>query len=114
MDAWARADVDAIVSLLKKDARLVMPPTSAWFHGREAIRAFLARHPLAPGAGRHILVPTRANRQPAFAVFIEDSHGATPRPLGVEVLRIEDGLIAEIDIFRQPRLVAAFALAHSE
>jgi RNA polymerase sigma-70 factor (ECF subfamily) len=111
MGAWKRTDVDGLVALLKEDARLAMPPTSAWFQGRQAIADFLSRHPLAPGASRHIHVPTRANRQPAFAVFLQGEGEATPRPLGVEVLRIEDGLIAEINIFLQPQLITAFALA---
>jgi hypothetical protein len=54
-------------------------------------------------------VLTAANRQPAFAVFTVDERGT--RPLGVEVIRIEDGLIAEIEIFREPRLVERFAIA---
>ncbi len=108
MNAWHHTDVDSIVALLKEDARLVMPPIPAWFEGRGTIGAFLARTPLAPGAARHSHVPTRANRQPAFAVFLEGDDG--PRPLGVTVLRIEGGLIAEIDIFMHPRLVRAFAV----
>jgi RNA polymerase sigma-70 factor, ECF subfamily len=108
MDAWHRADVDALVSLLREDARLAMPPTIAWYDGREAIRAFLIGYPLAPTSPQHLHVLTAANRQPAFAVFLADERGS--RPLGVEVLRIEDGLIAEIEIFREPRLVERFAV----
>ena len=111
MGAWHRIDVDGIVALLKEEARLVMPPLPAWFEGRGAIGTFLSRLPLGPGVPRHIHVPTRANRQPAFAVFLEGDGGAPPRPLAVEVLGIEDGLIAEIDIFLEPRLVAAFAVS---
>jgi RNA polymerase sigma-70 factor (ECF subfamily) len=110
MGAWARSDVDGIVALLREDARLVMPPIPAWFVGRAAIAAVLARYPLAAGSPRHIHVPVRANRQPAFAVFLESPGGDPPVPLGVEVVRIEDGLIAELDIFLQPRLVGAFGV----
>jgi RNA polymerase sigma-70 factor (ECF subfamily) len=108
--AWERVDIDSIVALLTEDARVAMPPMAAWFLGREAFGAFLVRHPLRPGAGRHILVPTRANRQPALAVFIAGEGAAPPRPIGVEVLRIEDGLIAEIVMFLQPRLVDTFGI----
>jgi RNA polymerase sigma-70 factor (ECF subfamily) len=109
VDAWHRADVDALVALLREDARLGMPPTVAWYDGREAIRTFLAGYPLSPSAPLHLHVLTAANRQPAFAVFTVDERGT--RPLGVEVIRIEDGLIAEIEIFREPRLVERFAVA---
>jgi RNA polymerase sigma-70 factor (ECF subfamily) len=111
MGAWARTDVDGIVALLREDARLVMPPIPAWFVGRDAIAAVLARYPFAPGSPGYIHVPVRANRQPAFAVFLESAGGAPPTPHAVQVVRIEDGLIAEIDIFLQPRLVAAFAVS---
>jgi RNA polymerase sigma-70 factor (ECF subfamily) len=110
MDAWNRTDVDGLVALLTEDARLAMPPTPAWYEGREAIGAFLANYPLAPTAPRHIHVPTRANRQPAFAVFLADDRGGPPRPLGLSVLRIEHGLIAEIDVFLQPELLERFAV----
>src|ERR671937_1162362 len=66
MAAWDRSDVDGLVALLAEDARVAMPPTPAWYAGREAIGVFLANLPLAPNAPHHIHVPTRANKQPAF------------------------------------------------
>jgi RNA polymerase sigma-70 factor (ECF subfamily) len=111
MAAWDRSDVDGLVALLAEDARVAMPPTPAWYAGREAIGVFLANLPLAPKAPHHIHVPTRANRQPAFGVFVADADGAPPRPIGLSVLRLADGLIAEIDIFLQPELVERFAIA---
>jgi hypothetical protein len=36
---------------------------------------------------------------------------APPEPFGIEVLRIEDGLIAEIHYFLQPELIGRFAIA---
>jgi RNA polymerase sigma-70 factor (ECF subfamily) len=95
MAAWDRSDVDGLVALLAEEARVAMPPTPAWYAGRDAIGVFLANYPLAPTAPRHIHVPTRANRQPAFGVFVADADGRRPRPIGLSVLRIADGLIAE-------------------
>ena len=114
MDAWNRADVDGLVALLQAEARLAMPPTTAWYAGREAIGAFLAAFPLAPTASLHIHVPTRANRQPAFAVFLGGKPGVAPRPFALEVLSIVDGLIAEVDIFLQPEILERFAVALPE
>jgi RNA polymerase sigma-70 factor, ECF subfamily len=111
VEAWDRADVDGLVSLLAEDARFAMPPIASWYEGRDAIGAFLAGYPMSPAFPRHIHVPTRANRQPAFAVFFAGKAGAPARPVGIEVLRIERGLIAEIDVFLQPELVAAFGIA---
>ena len=108
MDAWKRTDVGAMVALLKEDARLVMPPIPSWYAGRQAVLDFLSRWPMSPTFPVHIHVPTRANRQPAFAVFARGRETGVTEPLGVEVLRIEDGLIAEITIFLKAELVPAF------
>jgi RNA polymerase sigma-70 factor, ECF subfamily len=51
--AWERNDVDAVVSMLAEDARLVMPPLPTWVSGREQVAAFLRAYPLSgAGAGR--------------------------------------------------------------
>jgi RNA polymerase sigma-70 factor (ECF subfamily) len=54
-------------------------------------------------------VPTRANRQPALAIFLLGRDGE-PEPLGIAVLRVVDGLIAEIDAFLDPTLPARFGI----
>ena len=41
----------------------------------------------------------------------EDEPGATPEPFAIEVLRIEDGLIAELHYFLLPDLLGRFAVA---
>ncbi|HVX44680.1 MAG TPA: sigma-70 family RNA polymerase sigma factor [Mycobacteriales bacterium] len=110
MDAWERTDVEALVALLAHDARLSMPPLPSWYEGPAAIRDFLAQYPMAPTAARHLHVPTRANRQPAFAIFLQDAPGEPMRPLGITVLRVENGLITEIDAFLDPALVERFAV----
>ncbi|MGH8888995.1 MAG: RNA polymerase subunit sigma-70 [Acidothermaceae bacterium] len=109
MRAWNTANLEALVALLAEDARVAMPPSPSWYFGREAIASFLAQYPLSPTAARHIQVPTRANRQPAFALFIEHA-GQPPQPLGISVLTIENGLIAVIDAFLQPELIDRFAV----
>jgi RNA polymerase sigma-70 factor (ECF subfamily) len=110
MDAWTNTDLDALVALLKEDARLAMPPTPAWYAGRESIGRFFANFPFGPTASPHLHVPTRANRQPAFAVFLRPTPGAVPQPFALEVLRIEGGSIAELDFFLQPELLERFAV----
>jgi RNA polymerase sigma-70 factor (ECF subfamily) len=112
MDAWSRTDVHGLAALLKEDAYLTMPPSPAWVFGRDAIARFFATYPFGPTARPHLHVPTRANRQPAYAVFLQGAEpGDPPEPFALEVLRIEDGLIAEIHYFLQPELLGRFAIA---
>src|SRR6266853_61007 len=112
MDAWSRTDVHALAALLKEDAHLTMPPSPAWVFGRDAIARFYAKYPFGPTTRPHLHVPTRANRQPAYAVFLQGKEpGDQPEPFALEVLRIEDGLIAEIHYFLEPELIGRFAIA---
>ena len=111
MDAWTRTDVHALAALLKEDACLTMPPSPSWVFGRHAIARFFANYPFHPNALPHLHVPTRANRQPAYAVFLQRELGAPAEPFALEVLRIEQGLIAEIHYFLQPELLGRFAIA---
>lgn len=114
MDAWKRTDVRALAALLKEDVRLSMPPSPAWCLGRDAVARFFAAYPFRPAARPHLHVPTRANRQPAYAVFLQGERGGPAEPFALEVLRIEDGLIAELDYFLQPELLERFAVAPPE
>jgi RNA polymerase sigma-70 factor (ECF subfamily) len=109
--AWERADVTALVGLLRADARFVMPPRPTWFDGRDAIEVFFREHAFAVMGTDWVLRPTAANRQPAFGVYWRESGDAEYQRFGIGVLRIEGGAIAEIALFmEQPELFASFAL----
>jgi RNA polymerase sigma-70 factor (ECF subfamily) len=107
--AFERADVEALVRLLREDAVLSMPPIPTWFRGREAIAAFfrspfyLERH--APGVR---LRPVRANGQPGFSMYVRPQHRSAMRAHGVQVLTLKSGRIAEICMFLGPDLVSRF------
>jgi RNA polymerase sigma-70 factor (ECF subfamily) len=114
IDAWERADASALAALLRDDARLVMPPTPSWYQGREAIRTFFADFAFGPGFESRVRVlPTRANRQPAMAVYLSPGDGGPPKAFGLVVLRVEYGAIAEMTFFHQPELFAAWGLPAS-
>ena len=70
IDAWERADVDAILAMLAEDATFAMPPLRTWYHGRDAIRVFLTRFALVDPWR---LVPVRANGQLAFGCYAWDA-----------------------------------------
>jgi RNA polymerase sigma-70 factor (ECF subfamily) len=99
MQAWEMADPAGLVSLLREDAVLSMPPTPAWFRGRADIGAFLETVPFAGQAsGRYKLLATRANGAPACAVYQLNENGRY-EPAALNVLVVEDGQIAEMHDF---------------
>src|ERR671911_577557 len=75
VDAFERADVDAVVEMLAADGAFTMPPLPTWYRGREAVAAFLKGHVLA-SENRWRLVPVRANGQLAFGNYRLDEERA--------------------------------------
>jgi RNA polymerase sigma-70 factor (TIGR02960 family) len=73
--AWESADLDAVLALLTSDVFMSMPPMPFEYQGRDVVGRFCA---ILFGADRRFdLVPTRANGQPAFGVYLR-----TPAGLG--------------------------------
>jgi RNA polymerase sigma-70 factor (TIGR02960 family) len=71
--AWESADIDALVALLTDDVFIAMPPEPFGFEGRELVSRYCARQ---FSAGRRFdLVPTRANGQPAFGLYLHGPDG---------------------------------------
>ena len=86
---------------------MTMPPTPSWYDGREAVGAFLSRFFAGLGRGSRLLV-TRANGQPALAVYARDGEQYTL--LALQVLTIRGGGIEAITGFTEPALFPFFAL----
>jgi RNA polymerase sigma-70 factor (ECF subfamily) len=110
MDATDRNDPAAMVRLLHADAFCAMPPLDAWYVGNEAIVAAWIEGGFGTEAlGRLQSVPVAANRQPAVAVYRRRPDEADYKPLALDVLRFEGGVVAEIVVFG-PDVFAAFGL----
>jgi RNA polymerase sigma-70 factor (ECF subfamily) len=114
--AWETADVAGLVALLKEDAAFSMPPSPSWYRGPAAIAAFVAATVFAdggmfpgPAAGRWRLVPTRANAQPAFAVY-QRMEGDVYDAFGIHVLAFAADQLAEITSFIDASLPVRFGL----
>jgi RNA polymerase sigma-70 factor, ECF subfamily len=111
VDAYMRAiearDHDSIRTLLHEDAAASFPPRPLWYQGRESVADGTHRW-AAPGDYR--CVATRANLQPAVAIYLRAPDDVHFRPLALEVLTIRDGRLAEIVDFGSPELFATFAL----
>jgi hypothetical protein len=90
-------------------AWLTMPPQPLEYEGPVAIRAFLSSHPWWGSAGVR-LVPTRANGQPALALYLEDASSAAPALNGLLVLTVEGERISAIARFGRDGIHPAFGL----
>jgi RNA polymerase sigma-70 factor, ECF subfamily len=112
LDAHDRGDVDALAQLLREDARLTMPPHPTWYEGREAIVVASAKG-FDPSFGRLRGVVAAANLQPAAAYYLLEPGESEYRALAFDVLRIEGGLVTEINSFVFPELFPAFGLPMS-
>jgi RNA polymerase sigma-70 factor (ECF subfamily) len=109
MEAWERADVDSMVSMLAEEVTLEMPPNPEWFAGREAVAAFLAAYPLAEG-NRWRVLPTSANGQLAFGHYIWRDEPGVFVARELSVLRLRGTRIEDITFFRDPEAPARFGL----
>ncbi|MGN6170055.1 MAG: RNA polymerase subunit sigma-70 [Solirubrobacteraceae bacterium] len=96
-DAIQAGDIDGVVALLTGDAWLTMPPEPYEYQGAVAIGAFLRDRTLRRGAP--LLVPTRANTQPAFGVYFASVQTEIARPYALLVLTLEGQQISAITWF---------------
>ncbi len=85
--AYHAGDVAAVVALLTEDISLTMPPLPMEYHGRELVARFLAATGLRPGR-RARLIPTRANGQPAFGLYVLDPKTGVFHTAGLLVLTL--------------------------
>jgi RNA polymerase sigma-70 factor (ECF subfamily) len=100
IDAHERLDAAAAVAIAAEDLRITMPPDMMCFDGLEVIAPFLERafaEETRDGDWR--LVPTWANRMPTAASYLRRPGDSTFRAFKFDVLRIENGAIAEITTF---------------
>ena len=114
LDRYAQAfeqyDVPAIVELFADDAVWEMPPFTSWFRGAKNIGRLISTHCPAKGPGDQVLVPIKANGQPAFAVYMRDPTDNTHRAFQIQVLTLTAAGIIHAVAFFDLSLFDAFAL----
>ena len=100
IEAGDRGDAHAVAGMLREDARFAMPPQPELYVGRDAILACWLEGGFGNGEmGELRCRATRANRQPAVACWLRAPGDTEFRALALDVLRIEDGAVAEIITF---------------
>jgi RNA polymerase sigma-70 factor, ECF subfamily len=115
VQAWSAADIAKLIALLKDDAAWIMPPLPTWYRGREAIHAFVATRLLSASAravGRRY-IPTRANGQPAMAIYHCSEASEVYQAVGLQVLTVDESAwqFAQVTTFMKPELFPRFGLA---
>jgi len=98
VEAFEAADVAGIVACLTEDAWVRMPPVPLDYQGRDLAAQFFATVSFRRGR-RFRLVPTRANGQPAFGVYLRDPVAAVGRAHGLLVLTIAGDRLSAITAF---------------
>ncbi len=111
VEAFWRKDIKAIVSMLTKDAVWEMPPFTAWYRGAENIGRLIDTQ--CPGGVHDMrMVPTRANGQPAFGLYMRCADG-TFTPFHLQVLTLGADGVEHVGAFFGDSLFATFGLPAS-
>ena len=97
-DAMERADLDALIELLVTDVRLSMPPAMLEYRGIESAQRILAAVAFRPGRTYRV-VPTRANGQHAFGLYLADPHACVYRAYCLLVITTAGDHITAITSF---------------
>jgi RNA polymerase sigma-70 factor, ECF subfamily len=111
VSATERGDAAGLAGLLREDVRFAMPPAPGLWVGREVVVASWVQGGFgADWFGRFRCLLTRANRMPAVACYVRKPGESKYRPMSLDVLGIEEGLVKEITTFDLEPFVEAFDL----
>jgi RNA polymerase sigma-70 factor (TIGR02960 family) len=105
VSAFERFDLDELVAVLTDNARLTMPPEPLEHQGSATIAGFL----LDSHAGQDLkFLPTRANSQPALALYLADPSAPIWRANCLVVLTVAGDRIGALTRFGDMGLLARF------
>ena len=112
LDTYARAleqkDIAAIVKVFTADAVWEMPPFTGWYKGTADIgRLIDTQCPGDPGGMK--MVPTKANGQPAFALYMRHADGIW-RAFQLQVVTLTAAGISHMTVFFDLSLFPTFGL----
>lgn len=109
--AFWEKDVEALVSMFTDQAVWEMPPFPEWYSGPDAISRLIAQK--CPGQVHEmIMLPTSANGQPAFGLYMKHSDGSF-EPFHLQVLTLEATQVSHVGAFFDTALFALCGLPES-
>ena len=95
--AYTAADLDGLLSLLAEGVRLTMPPHPFEYRGRAIAAQGLGQ--LFAQGHRYRLIETRANGQPAFALYLKDAQAGILHANGLLVITLAGSRISAMTMF---------------
>jgi RNA polymerase sigma-70 factor (ECF subfamily) len=110
--AWQQANIAELSALLKADVVMGAPTLGLRLNGRSTVSEFLCSVPEAVQRRKFRFIVTRANRQPALAVYRLDDIAETEsyRALAIVVVTTDGDVVNRIAVFPDPGLMPAFGL----
>ncbi|MEU4240767.1 sigma-70 family RNA polymerase sigma factor [Actinoplanes sp. NPDC026619] len=109
--AFEAKDTAAMVDIFTKDAVWEMPPFTGWYKGPDTIARLVDTQCPAQGPGDMKLVPTRANGQHAFGLYLRN--GDVYEPFQLPVLALAADGVSHVSSFFDLRLFRTFGLPDS-
>jgi RNA polymerase sigma-70 factor (ECF subfamily) len=101
-------DIDALVSMFTDKAVWEMPPFPGWYQGPDAIGTLIGTQ--CPGGPQTMtMVPTTANGQPAFAMYMQQADGSYT-PFHLQVLTLDGDRVSHVGAFFDHSLFEKFGL----
>jgi RNA polymerase sigma-70 factor, ECF subfamily len=107
--AFQDYDVAAIVELFTKDAVWEMPPFEGWYQGPDSIGRLIQLNCPASAPGDMLLLPTRANGQPAFGLYMREPDGGY-KAFQLHVLSLGPAGVSHAVVFFDLSLFPKFGL----
>ncbi len=106
--AFEAYDIDGIVAMLADDVVWDMPPFTGWYQGAEAVGRLIESNCPATEAGDMRMLPTTANGQPAFGLYMRD--GDVWRAFHLQQLTLGKQGVARVTAYFDVTLFSLFDL----
>jgi RNA polymerase sigma-70 factor, ECF subfamily len=115
MAAFENHEFESLIEMFTSDAMWEMPPFTSWFRRAEVIVAAISHQCPAKNPGDLKLIPTSANGQPAFGVYLLDE--GWYRPFQLQVLSLtgpaDAPAVDHVGVFFDSSLFGIFGLPGS-
>jgi len=107
VDAFERYDIPALVSLLREDVILSMPPFDLWLRGPDQLAGWFLGHGIVCKNGR--LIPINVNGDTGFGNYHHVAPGVW-EPWAIQIIESAGGKIVGHHNFLYPELFEQFGL----